>query len=59
MGLLSLSGPRAQEDEPRRLTVPELARYIRRGCSCSVCEFARAEIRGRRREEFETMETEG
>ena len=38
-------GPRGQVYEPRRLTVPQLRRYIRGGCFCSVCELARAEIR--------------
>ena len=32
------------EYKARRLTIPELERYIQRQCSCSVCEFARDEI---------------
>lgn len=47
MGAIAMYAARArayQVYKVRRLTVPELERYIRRGCVCSVCEFALAEI---------------
>jgi hypothetical protein len=44
MGLFAVKTVRSPVDRARRLTIPELERYIRRGCVCSVCEFARAEI---------------
>lgn len=50
MAGVTLTGPHAQVFEPRRLTVEELQRYIRRGCDCCVCTFARSEIRERERE---------
>jgi len=50
MGGVTLPDRHEEEHESRRLTVPELERYIRLGCSCSVCEYVRAEIRARQME---------
>lgn len=44
MDVVDLTGAHPQERESRQLTIPELERYIRGGCFCSVCEIARAEI---------------
>ena len=54
MGKITQDGARTKLHENRRLTVPELERYIRRGCDCSVCEFARVEIAVLRQEVSKT-----
>jgi queuine/archaeosine tRNA-ribosyltransferase len=50
MGGLTLPGRHKQKHQYRRLTVPELEVYLRQGCSCSVCEYVRAEIHALQKE---------
>lgn len=58
MAGVSLTGTHGLVFEPRKLTVKQLQKYIRRGCVCCVCEFARAEIRERQREAIEARQEE-